>query len=373
MTFERYLERKRINDLDGLRAIAVLLVITVHMQDRVWDRLHGALGVVIFFVLSGYLITMLALREEKARGKLDFAAFYIRRTFRIFPLYYFVLATYAVLILGLKVSPGKAQVFVHSLPYYLLYFQEIPFFRGAGQNSSFPFYQSWSLGIEEKFYLIWPMIAFGALALAKSLRAIVTAVIILVFVFSPTLFPFIRWYALENYAYILMGALLAVILENREGFEFVQRMGDVGLAVVLSALIALQFSRLQANPRPYARSAYAVVVMLLVGILVIREGRIQRFLSKPLLGFLGELSYGIYLVHILCLNVAEKAFPPGKGLAVPAYILTCLLSIMVAYILHRTVEKPMIHLGRTFSQRLLKKRILVTATPQQIDVPTTLS
>src|ERR1700677_2927162 len=102
-----------------------------------------------------------------------------------------------------------------------------------------------------------------------------------------------------------------------------QRLGDVSLAVALTALIALQFSRLQANHRSYARSAYALVVMFLLGILVIADGRIQRFLSKPLLGFLGELSYGIYLVHILCLNVAEKVFSPGKGLAVPAYVLAC--------------------------------------------------
>ena len=92
MTFERYKARKRIKELDGLRAIAVLLVVTVHMHDKVWTRLNGGLGVVIFFVLSGYLITMLALREEEARGGLDFTAFYIRRTFRIFPLYYVVLA-----------------------------------------------------------------------------------------------------------------------------------------------------------------------------------------------------------------------------------------------------------------------------------------
>jgi peptidoglycan/LPS O-acetylase OafA/YrhL len=363
MTFEHYKERKRIDELDGLRAIAVLLVITVHMHDRVWDRLNGSLGVIIFFVLSGYLITMLALREEKARGRLDFAAFYIRRACRIFPLYYLVLAVHIVLIFGLKMFSDKAQMFARTLPYYLAYFQEVPFFRGPPQWLSFPFYQSWSLGIEEKFYLIWPLIAFGALAFSKAPRVIVTVIIILFLILSPVLFPSIRWYALEYYAHILMGALLALILENREGFAFMQRLGEVGLAIVLLVFIPLHFSRLQADHNSYAGSAYAVVFTILLGILLITEGRIQRFLSNRFLGFVGELSYGIYLVHILCLNAAEKVFPPGKGLAVPAYVLACLISIMVAYVLHRTLEKPMIHLGRTFSERLLKKRYLVIATP----------
>jgi peptidoglycan/LPS O-acetylase OafA/YrhL len=358
MTFERYKARKRIKELDGLRAIAVLLVVTVHMHDKLWPRLNGALGVVIFFVLSGYLITMLALREEEARGRLDFSAFYIRRTFRIFPLYYVVLAAYAVVILVLRVSSGTVGVFVHSIPYYVFYLQEIVYFRSY---STFPLGHSWTLGIEEKFYLLWPLIAFGALTFAKGLRRIATVVIIVILVLCPALFTSIRWYQLQNYAYILMGALLAVVLEDRAGFAFMHRLRDVGLAFVLPVLTALQFSRLQADPRLYARTAYALVVMFLLGILVITEGRIQRFLSTPLLGFIGELSYGIYLVHVLCLNVAEKAFPPGKGLGVPAYVLTCLISIAVAYVLNRLVEKPMIHVGRMLNLRLQRRRSLGTA------------
>lgn len=357
MTFERYKARKRIQALDGLRAIAVLLVVTVHMHEKVWSRLNGGLGVVIFFVLSGYLITMLALREEEKRGMVDLAAFYVRRTFRIFPLYYTVLAVYAGLILGVRGFSEKASEFNHYLPYYLLYLQEIPYFH---LHTLFPFYQSWTLGVEEKFYLVWPVIAFGALTFAGGVRRIVTALLILIFVCGPVLFMPIQWYQVENYAYILMGALLAQILENRAGFAFLQRLGDVGLTVLLIALAALHFSRLQAAPRPYARTAYALIFMILLGILLITDGSIQRLLSNSFLGFIGELSYGIYLVHTLCLNVAEKVFPPGKGVAVPAYILTCTISIAVAYVLHRTVEEPMIHVGKMLSSRLQRKRVLGT-------------
>ena len=85
---DSYLGRSYIPELDGLRAISVLLVISAHMKDRwAWNWLDGAQGVAVFFVLSGYLITMLALREEAREGFVSLKAFYIRRICRILPLY----------------------------------------------------------------------------------------------------------------------------------------------------------------------------------------------------------------------------------------------------------------------------------------------
>jgi peptidoglycan/LPS O-acetylase OafA/YrhL len=349
MSFESYRARKRFEELDGLRAIAVLMVVTVHMHDMVLRVLNGGLGVVIFYVLSGYLITMLALREEEARGRLDFISFYIRRTFRIFPLYYVVLATYAFLILVLKDSIEKSGRFVHALPYYVLYLQEIPYFR---HSFRMPFYQCWSLGVEEKFYLFWPLIFFGVLALAKELRGIVTGVLIVLLCFSPVFPTAIRWYQLEHFAYILMGALLALILEEPSGFALMQRLGTPGVVVTMGLILPLQLTRLQATPRATARTVYAVVFMVFLGGLVSNEGPIQRLLSNRLIGFVGELSYGIYLVQLLCINIAEKVFPPHKGLVIPAYVLTCLISILVAFILNRTVERPMIRIGRLLRPRI---------------------
>src|SRR5262249_10191392 len=100
LTFDKYQQRKYLDELDGLRALSVLMVVSVHMHDKpiVWHWLGGWQGVTVFFVLSGYLITTLSLREEAKRGALSIPAFYIRRSFRIFPLYYFVLALYCLLI-----------------------------------------------------------------------------------------------------------------------------------------------------------------------------------------------------------------------------------------------------------------------------------
>ena len=87
--FHAYRDRKYFPELDGIRAICIIGVVGSHLADSAaWHWLSGGLGVNVFFVLSGYLITMLALREEQVRGQLSLSAFYVRRTLRIFPLYY---------------------------------------------------------------------------------------------------------------------------------------------------------------------------------------------------------------------------------------------------------------------------------------------
>src|SRR5438094_377679 len=106
-SYQEYRALKYVPELDGLRALSALLVISYHMHDKVWGWLAGYLGVQVFFVLSGYLITTLALREEAERGALCLPAFYVRRACRIFPLYYLTLGTYCLLIFGLLPLPHK--------------------------------------------------------------------------------------------------------------------------------------------------------------------------------------------------------------------------------------------------------------------------
>src|SRR4051812_1063795 len=101
--YAAYRARRYFPELDGLRALCVLLVITVHMYDSqtLWAWLAGTRGVTVFFVLSGFLITTLGLREEAERGSVALGAFYVRRCCRLLPLYFVTLAAYGVLIFGL--------------------------------------------------------------------------------------------------------------------------------------------------------------------------------------------------------------------------------------------------------------------------------
>jgi peptidoglycan/LPS O-acetylase OafA/YrhL len=125
VTFSEYQNRRHIPALDALRAISVFLVCTVHVHLGECRWLAGQQGVTIFFIISGYLITFLSLREERERQSLNLAAFYIRRTFRIFPVYYLTVAVYVFLILIIKVKPDKIESFKAELPYLLTYLQEI--------------------------------------------------------------------------------------------------------------------------------------------------------------------------------------------------------------------------------------------------------
>src|SRR5262249_34056818 len=159
------------------------------------------------------------------KGFLLLSAFYIRRSFRIFPLYYVTLAAYCFLILILGLNPEKRPMLLGALPYYLLYMQEVPFFGGInGETSNIPFYQSWSLGIEEKFYLVWPLLAFVVWRGRTSLRYAETLLLVVAFALAPLL-SLVSWdlgaldSCLYPYYHILIGCFLALLLNDRKWFE----------------------------------------------------------------------------------------------------------------------------------------------------------
>jgi peptidoglycan/LPS O-acetylase OafA/YrhL len=350
--------RDYIPQLDGLRAVAVLLVVTFHTSPA-FAWLHGWRGVTIFFVLSGYLITSLALAEESQRGGLSFLGFYIRRTFRILPLYYLVLLVYCVMILGLGLSPKNHRGLTTALPYYLAYLQEVPLALRGGPEG-LPFNQSWSLGIEEKFYLFWPVVAFGVLARARHLRPWVAGALIVGF-------ASFRWFGsplisdlFSHYYHILTGCLLAILkpqsLAGRRPLTYPL------LVLVLLCQLAVPQLSLPHWASELNHLAYTAGVALLLAALLTETTRVRSLLAWRPLAFVGKISYGIYLVHLLCLHAAETV----TSNPVVSLVLTSALSIAVATVLHWTIEKPLIGVGRRFSRRVLARSLPVVelAAPQ---------
>jgi peptidoglycan/LPS O-acetylase OafA/YrhL len=356
-----YQARGYVPELDGLRALSVLLVVTVHMYDadRLWHWLGGGQGVTLFFLLSGYLITALALREEDARGALSLGAFYVRRSLRIFPLYYFTLGVYALLLLGVGVSPHLAGTFREALPAYLLYFQEVPFYgRMIAAGTDLPFFQSWSLGIEEKFYLVWPLLAFMLWRGRRARRRTGTALLLAVFALGPCVLawaaPGLRLVArcVTSYAPILAGCLVALLLHDRRWFA---RLGGLGrrAAPAAAVLLAVHLVRpwLPDGPVPFVSDVvYVLAGAVFLAAVVLGDGPVQRLLRTPALVFVGKLSYGIYLIHVFAIAVAHRL---AGGVA--AYVLACVLSTAGAWVLSRLLERPCIELGRRWSRRLLQR------------------
>jgi peptidoglycan/LPS O-acetylase OafA/YrhL len=355
--------------LDGVRALCVLLVVTVHLYDLpwLWRWLAGARGVTVFFVLSGFLITTLALREERKRGRLSLAAFYVRRTCRIFPLYYLTLAAYTVLILTLPMGAGLRPILWRALPYYTFYFQEVPFYSWLvlGQQD-LPFCHSWSLGVEEKFYLVWPLLAFvlwrGSPLLRRRGAAVLMAVLAAATPWLSLLGPTGKVWGRCLFCYypVLAGCLLAALLDDPLWFARMRRLAR-HTGAVLALFLALHLATPWASDPLAAHAvdtAYPLAAAALLACLVLADGRMQRALRwGPLVG-VGKLSYGVYLVHVLCMIAVYKVLPVGTGrldVGLLAFVLTCGLSVAVAGALAWAVEKPCIELGRRWSRWLTER------------------
>jgi peptidoglycan/LPS O-acetylase OafA/YrhL len=370
--YDQYLARTYVPELDGLRAFSVLLVISFHMDNGTWHWLVGNNGVTVFFVLSGYLITMLALREERSRGRLSIAAFYVRRVFRLLPLYYVVLAVYCVLIFGLNGFSDRRRIFALALPYYLTYLQEFVFFggNGGGNGPVPPFLQTWSLGIEEKFYLVWPVLAFIFWRRSVVTRSVGTVILTVVTMFAQHIFGRAMGRFLHPYSLILVGCLTALLLDNPFWFRRLAWLGRSWAGGVATlAFLFIHYRTRYADGFWIRNAEYPLAVAVLLVALVLGEGPIQRFLRIPFLVMIGRLSYGMYLVHLLAVRVAERVVrrgPENLVLATVALLLACAVSIVGAYCLSVLIERPGIAIGRRLSAALLRQVTPVAANESPV-------
>jgi peptidoglycan/LPS O-acetylase OafA/YrhL len=370
LTHTDYITRKNIPALTALRGISVLLVVTVHVHVGSFEWLFGVRGVTIFFIISGYLITFLALREERERGVLNFAAFYTRRTFRIFPVYYFTILIYVALLLWIKVKPDKIANFEAALPYLLTYFQEIPFFLGVnGANDNIPLYQAWSLGIEEKFYLIWPAIAFLALRHIKDSRLYTSLVLAGICAVAPKLLPFGD--LLFPYFNILIGCSIALALDDEHLFEKLRPFGrGLPMLIIGFLLIAVHLASPRFSFFPFDGNydiLYSIVAAVLITSIVLSGSIADRVFDHEPLNFIGRLSYTIYLFHVLCINSVEVittkiAKVPVLVLAPVSLLASILLAIAVSWVIYSGLERPMNRFGHRISASFLSKDKTLAST-----------
>lgn len=364
LTHAAYLARSYMPELDGLRAISILGVITAHMHTDIWSWLDGGRGVFVFFVLSGYLITRLCLIEEVKKQHVSFRAFYARRAFRLLPAYYITLAAYCVLILVLGFDAEKRDLLVSGLPYYALYMSDVPGLLGInGQLQDVPFAHSWSLGVEEKFYLVFPILIFGVLRAGPQFRLPLTAGLTLFFMASP--FYGLGEYAALLYPYsnILLGCLLAMVLHEERWFAYFKKLGVWWWpTIMLGLFLVVQFGLQPEDDTPIIstaaaviRSVYAIAATLLLAAVLLSHGWLKSALSWAPLVFIGRISYGIYLIHRLGLNPVEDFLgAEGGGVAVNvlAFVLASAVSIAAAYVLYLLIEGPLNRFGHAWSRRI---------------------
>lgn len=322
---------------DGLRAIGFLLVITAHIPSvPFFGLLQGWAAVWIFLVMSGYLIAMLALREEEKNGHFAYGPFLIKRICRIVPAYFVAIAIYWFACFALEPSPGDYASFMARLPYYLLFQPEY-----ADGNEFSIFTHSWTVGVELKFYLLFPPIAFLLIRTANG-RFAATAIVALLLTFQGS-------FNAQSYCALLCGALLAFALERPRGFAFMATLTRVPVVMPLGFVVAL----LVLLAYEAQLTVVACVATYVMAYAIIRERAMARVLTWKPLVYLGQRSYGAYLLHFLAIRIGYLFF--GDSTAVGGLLTACFclaVTVPAAELMYRMIEIPAIEYGRRWVARM---------------------
>ena len=350
----------RLRPLDGVRAVAVLAVLAYHAG--LPGSTGGLLGVDVFFVLSGYLITVLLCREVATGGRLDLGGFWLRRAKRLVPALAIMVAGVAVLMV--TVGPpfvsstvrgdGIATVFFAANWHFIVSDQGY-FARTAAPS---PFLHCWSLGVEEQYYLIWPLIA--AVALRRGGRRVLATVAGVGALSSAALMAVLYaggssidrlYYGTDTRAQaLLVGSLLGCLAAPRGwsvlpgGATATTARRRTVIAVGVTALAGLAWALTHVagtSPALYEGGFLAVAAvtgLVITAVTTLPTSWLGRLLSvRPLVG-IGVISYGLYLYHwpiFLALDHAHTGLAGG-----PLAALRFAVTFAVAIVSYVVVERP---------------------------------
>lgn len=351
--YKLFRERKVFEGLDGLRFFSILAVVWHHSVGELTlfhATKYGFLGVDLFFVISGFLIVTLLLRERDRKGEISLKAFYIRRALRIFPLYYgFIFAMTLIYFLFNKESEFGRK-FLSELPFYLLYL-----------GNFFPLSLAivWSLATEQQFYLIWPIFE-------KYLKKYIFHILVLTLVLNQVI-NFYRvaitdWLGIPyfgdlsimqaTFTPILLGVCLAHLLHDELTFKYFQNLlFPKYSAILLSVILVLTCSFLPDDISGIPRLFVQFLMVLLVGSVVInRQSKLVPLLEFPSIARVGVISYGIYLFHIYAIAIAEKLlYKVGIEQKMATFVLGFAIAIIAAELSFRFYETPFLRLKKKFS------------------------
>lgn len=354
-----------ITELNGLRGIAILLVIVHHFWPQTgalarYARLAdmGWIGVDLFFVISGTLITGILIDSKD--GPRFYKNFYARRALRIFPLYYvFLIGVFAWPLL----REGLHGAFVGrsgSPLWYLFYLGNVP--EGLFAKDPPPFVAPlWSLAIEEQFYITFPLVV-AALDRKKLTRLLVALVVLAPIVRAVTAAAFPE---LDRVQYLVtpcradviaMGGLIAVAVRDPR-FAPSKRALDLAVAAALAAMPAAYAMGLLDRTQPFGRTLGYTIVALVFATLVVyalanRATARTRALTFAPLCYFGQLCYGLYLLHRPAEYVLERALDRAS-IEVPgalAFVLKIIASLGVATISWHAFEKRILRLKARFGR-----------------------
>lgn len=337
----------RIASLDGFRAISIILVVFSHFRFLDWfpSSMYAFakqcdVGVNVFFVISGFLITTLLLKEQQKEKTISLKKFFIGRAFRILPVFfvYFMFICIYNYFVDLEISKTN---FIHAITFTANFDQDRNWFLG----------HFWTLAVEQQFYLFWPL---TLLLFRKNLKMITLAfiayscivrVIVYKFHLDPTIFlhPF---FAVSDS--ILIGAFTAILYQEHPQ-HFAKKIFNNYYLQVIAVLLIIFFVNASANGRfalislPFGNTIIAFAIMyLILSYIDIRTNLVYKFLNAKLIVHIGVLSYSIYIWQQFFFGKDYISFLGNFPLNI---VLIYLVSLASYYLL----EKPLIGLRKRYA------------------------
>lgn len=350
-----------IKSLDGLRGLAALMVVAAHSPElnipllgKVLKAIpsifyFGYLGVDIFFVMSGFLITRILL-VEKRNDNLSIKTFFLKRALRILPLYYLVVITCSI-IYGFKGDSIASLLYISN--YYFSFNLE-----------SSPLRHTWSLSVEQHFYILWPFLIkfFPSKIKIENLFYGVIAFTIIVTIATSIFFPSDLASALiyrgtqYRMLSLVAGAVIAVHLNNEKSTYFFKRstliiLFSSGCLIVLLRLILTKVYHLDYVEAPLASVGFSIIstaiVMLAIKIDRSKEYNKNNFLDTKFMMYLGKISYGLYLIHFVIFYACNISHDQKiESVRVDYYIAILVGVFIISHISYFFFELPVIKLKK---------------------------
>jgi peptidoglycan/LPS O-acetylase OafA/YrhL len=349
------LTQRHIPGLDGMRALAVFLVIFYHFG---FSHVPGGNGVMIFFVLSGFLITWLLLQEDARTGSISLTGFYRRRFLRIFPAFdmYWILVVILLYVTHKHIPWGHA---------FSALFYVTDYYNASQGDPNTAFSHTWSLAIEEQFYLLWPLLFLRFHHNLKSMTRFLVGLILAVWIYRVFLCFVVHVNQGWIYAafdtrmdHLAIGCLVAVLLKRSALMSFWKTVcAHPALPLITIGLLVLSIydgGLLLRRYRDVVGFALepVLIAVLLVQVVSLSANRIWSWIEWPALRFLGRISYSLYLYQQLILFSVRKRLS-GEPLLVQLFA-AVLVTTLVASASYFIIERPFLKLKRGGDVRLVK-------------------
>jgi peptidoglycan/LPS O-acetylase OafA/YrhL len=347
-SISQYTKHQYIAPLDGMRAVAIILVVVAHLGFG--SIIPGGFGVTVFFFISGFLISRLLIAEYLKSGRLNIRYFYIRRFLRLAP----ALLTMLLLVYILNVSmgfaaPGRELLagFTYTMNYYLIVQKSDPIL---------PIGALWSLAVEEHYYLLYPLLL--TLLWRKKTQFLVFLILacLAALIWRTLLIQVLNVSAEYTYKAtdtrfdsILYGAILAVALEVKSVASWFKRFDALLPLGVAFAVLLGTFLWRNAEFRETLRYSLQgmALVPIVYGILYgSRLKRVRDLLAMAPMIWIGRVSYSLYLWHVPVLNCISLGFPEMR--LTETYIMALPLTVLVSAASYYLVERPFVSLRKSF-------------------------